>query len=72
MLRPGTPVSQKEAPGALRVSRAGIRCLIGVPMQVRELEELMDQLRQPKAAHVLPGEKKDGDDPLVKSDNQIE
>ena len=46
--------------------------LSGVPMQARELEELMDQLRQPKTAHVLPEENKDGDDPLVKSDNQIE
>ncbi len=35
--------------------------LSGVPMQV-----------QPKAAHVLPEENKDGDDALMKSDNQIE
>jgi hypothetical protein len=46
--------------------------LSGVPMRVRGLEELMDQLRQLKTAHMPPEENKDGDDPLVKSDNQIE
>jgi hypothetical protein len=30
--------------------------LSGVPMQARELEELMQQLRQPTLAHVLPSE----------------
>jgi len=28
--------------------------LSGVPMQARELEELLQQLRQPKLAHLLP------------------
>ena len=37
--------------------------LSGVPMQARELEELMRQLQQPKLAHVLPGEEDDGDPP---------
>ena len=35
--------------------------LSGVPMQARELEELMRQLQQPKLAHVLPSEEDDGD-----------
>jgi hypothetical protein len=30
--------------------------LSGVPMQARELEELMRQLDQPKRVHVLPAE----------------
>ena len=37
--------------------------LSGVPMQARELEELMRQLQQPKLAHVLPGDEDDGDQP---------
>jgi hypothetical protein len=37
--------------------------LSGVPMQARELEELMRQLRQPKLAHVLPSEEDEGRDP---------
>jgi hypothetical protein len=37
--------------------------LSGVPMQARELEELMRQLRQPKLAHVLPSEEEGGDPP---------
>jgi hypothetical protein len=37
--------------------------LAGVPMQARELEELMRQLRQPKLAHVLPSEKEAGNPP---------
>jgi len=30
--------------------------LSGVPMQAKQLEELMEQLHQPKLAHVLPSE----------------
>ena len=37
--------------------------LSGVPMQARELEELMRQLRQPKLAHVLPSGDEGGDPP---------
>ena len=37
--------------------------LSGVPMQARELEELMRQLQQPKFAHALPSEEEDGSDP---------
>ena len=34
--------------------------LSGVPMQARELEELMRQLEQPKLAHTLPADDKEG------------
>jgi hypothetical protein len=37
--------------------------LSGVPMQARELEELMRQLRTPKIAHVLPSDEAAGDPP---------
>ena len=40
--------------------------LSGVPMQARELEELMEQLRHPTLAHVLPSEEEScGDQPDV-------
>ena len=35
--------------------------LSGVPIQAREIEELMKQLSQPKLAHVLPSEGEGGD-----------
>jgi hypothetical protein len=35
--------------------------LSGVPMQARELEELMRQLHTPKIAHSLPSEEAGGD-----------
>ena len=37
--------------------------LSGVPMQAKQLEELMEQLRQPKLAHVLPSEEQPDDPP---------
>jgi hypothetical protein len=37
--------------------------LSGVPMQARELEELMRQLYTPKIAHELPSEEEGGDPP---------
>ena len=37
--------------------------LSGVPMQARELEELMRQLHQPRLAHVLPSEEDGGGPP---------
>ena len=37
--------------------------LSGVPMQARELEELMRQLHTPKIAHVLPSDEGAGDPP---------
>ena len=37
--------------------------LSGVPMQARELEELMRQLHQPKLAHMLPSEEEGGGPP---------
>jgi hypothetical protein len=37
--------------------------LSGVPMQARELEELMRQLQTPKIAHVLPSGQEGGNDP---------
>jgi hypothetical protein len=37
--------------------------LSGVPMQARELEELMRQLHTPKIAHELPSEEEGGDPP---------
>ena len=36
--------------------------LSGVPMQARELEELMRQLQQPKLAHTLPSDEDEGSD----------
>lgn len=35
----------------------------GVPMRPDEIQELMNQINQPKLAHVLPSENDDGDDP---------
>ena len=37
--------------------------LSGVPIQAREIEELMKQLNQPKLADVLPSEEEGGDPP---------
>jgi hypothetical protein len=37
--------------------------LSGVPMQARELEHILKALNQPKVAHVLPTEQRDGDPP---------
>jgi hypothetical protein len=36
--------------------------LSGVPMRPGEIEELMNQMNQPKMAHVLPSENHEGDD----------
>jgi hypothetical protein len=36
--------------------------MVGVPMRPDEVEELMQQMNQPKMAHVLPTEDEDGDD----------
>ena len=38
--------------------------LAGVPMRPDEIQELMNQMNQPKMAHVLPSDTDDGDDPL--------
>jgi hypothetical protein len=38
--------------------------LAGVPMRPDEIQELMNQINQPKLAHVLPTEEDDGDDPV--------
>ena len=35
--------------------------MVGVPMRPDEVEELMQQMNQPKMAHVLPTEDEDGD-----------
>jgi hypothetical protein len=35
----------------------------GVPMRPGEIQELMNQLNQPKVAHVLPTENDSGHDP---------
>jgi hypothetical protein len=35
--------------------------LSGVPMRPEQIRELMNQLNQPKLAHVLPGEDDSGD-----------
>jgi hypothetical protein len=35
----------------------------GVPMRPGEIQELMNQMNQPKWAHILPSENDDGDDP---------
>jgi hypothetical protein len=37
--------------------------LSGAPMRPEEIRALMDQLNQPKLAHVLPTEAAPGDDP---------
>ena len=37
--------------------------LSGMPMRPEEIRALMDQLNQPKLAHVLPSEEQRGDDP---------
>jgi len=39
--------------------------LVGVPMRPDEIRELMQQMNQPKLAHVLPTEDNDGDDPPI-------
>ena len=40
--------------------------LSGVPMRPEQIRELLNQLNQPKLAHILPGEE-DGGDPLTGS-----
>ena len=35
----------------------------GVPMRPEEIRALMNQINQPKVAHVLPSDDQDGDDP---------
>ena len=35
----------------------------GVPMRPDEIQALMNQMNQPKIAHVLPSENDEGDDP---------
>ena len=37
--------------------------LSGVPMRPDEIQELMNQMNQPKMAHTLPDESDQGDDP---------
>lgn len=37
--------------------------LSGVPMRPEEIRALMNQINQPKVAHVLPSNDQDGDDP---------
>ncbi len=37
--------------------------LSGVPMRPDEIQELMNQMNQPKLAHVLPSNAEGGDDP---------
>jgi hypothetical protein len=37
--------------------------LEGVPVRPDEIQELMDQMNQPKVAHVLPSENDEGDAP---------
>jgi hypothetical protein len=37
--------------------------LSGVPMRPEEIRALMNQINQPKVAHVLPSADQDGDDP---------
>jgi len=37
--------------------------LAGVSMRPEEIRALMDQINQPKLAHVLPSEEDEGDDP---------
>ena len=45
--------------------------LIGVPMRPEQIRELLNQLNQPKLAHLLPGEEDSGD-PLTGSREQPE
>jgi hypothetical protein len=40
-----------------------IGVLSGVPMRPDEIQELMNQMNQPKVAHVLPSQNDEGDDP---------
>ena len=37
--------------------------LSGVPMRPEEIRALMNQINQPKLAHVLPSDEESGDDP---------
>jgi hypothetical protein len=37
--------------------------LTGVPMRPDEIQSLMNQMNQPKLAHVLPSDAEGGDDP---------
>jgi len=37
----------------------------GVPMRPDEIRELMNEMNQPRLAHVLPSEETGGDDPPV-------
>ena len=41
--------------------------LSGVPMRPEEIRSLMNQLTQPKLAHVLPSDEQSGDDPPAKT-----
>ena len=45
--------------------------LSGVPMRPEQIRELMNQLNQPKLAHMLPGEEDSGD-PLTASPKDAE
>ena len=40
-----------------------IGVLSGVPMRPDEIQELMNQMNQPKLAHALPSENEGGEDP---------
>jgi hypothetical protein len=40
-----------------------IGVLSGVPMRPEEIRALMNQINQPKLAHVLPADERNGDDP---------
>ena len=42
--------------------------MIGVPMRPDEIEEMMQQMNQPKMAHILAAEDEDGDDPPEPTD----
>jgi hypothetical protein len=37
--------------------------LSGVPVRPDEIQQLMNQMNQPKLAHVLPADEQGGDDP---------
>jgi hypothetical protein len=37
--------------------------LSGVPVRPDEIQQLMNQMNQPKLAHVLPADEEGGDDP---------
>jgi hypothetical protein len=41
--------------------------LSGVPMRPEEIRSLMNQINQPKLAHVLPTDDQNGDDPPTSS-----